>query len=314
MGGRHQNVRGDDGLAHFLDAVLRRQLRGVIHKRHGAVGVHHFVDHCGRGSDEIEVVFALEALLHNFHVQQAEEANAEAETQRRGHFRFVDQSGVIQLQLLQSVAELFVVFGADREKAGEHARLYLLEPSERRGARVGIERDGVPHRGAIDFLDASDDEADFARREAVAVEALRREPPDAAAFMRTARGPHAQLLAGLQGAVHDAHQRHHTHVVVEPRVDDEGLQRCLRVALGRRNALHQFFEEQVDVLAGLGADTDRLAGVDADDFFDFLHDPFRVCRGQVDLVDDRQHLKALVERGVAVGDGLRLHPLRRVHH
>jgi hypothetical protein len=36
----------------------------------------------GAGGDELHVVLALEALLHDVHVQQAQEAAAEAEAQR----------------------------------------------------------------------------------------------------------------------------------------------------------------------------------------------------------------------------------------
>jgi hypothetical protein len=49
-----------------------------------AVGLEHLVDHGGRGGDQVEVVLALQALLHDLHVQHAEEAAAEAEAHRLG--------------------------------------------------------------------------------------------------------------------------------------------------------------------------------------------------------------------------------------
>ena len=39
-----------------------------------------------------------------------------------------------------------------------------------------------------------------------------------------------------------------------------------------------------------------------------------IGRRQVDLVQHRDHLDALLDRGVAVGDGLRLHALRGIDH
>jgi hypothetical protein len=42
------------------------------------------VDDARRGDDEVEVVLALKALLHDLHVEEAQEAQAEAEAQRVG--------------------------------------------------------------------------------------------------------------------------------------------------------------------------------------------------------------------------------------
>ena len=83
----------------------------------------------------VQVVLALQPLLHDVHVQQAEEADAEAEAQRGGDFRLVVQRRVIEAQLGQRIAEGLVVLGVDREHAGEHARLHLLEAGQRRVAR-----------------------------------------------------------------------------------------------------------------------------------------------------------------------------------
>jgi hypothetical protein len=44
-------------------------------------------------------------------------------------------------------------------------------------------------------------------------------------------------------------------------------------------------------------------------------DDFRRIGGrQIDLIDDGEHFQALLQRGVAVGDALRLHALRGVDH
>ena len=62
-----------------------------------AVGQQYLVDH-GRGArDQIEVVFALQALLHDVHVQQAEEPAAEAEAERGRDLRLEVQRRVVEL-------------------------------------------------------------------------------------------------------------------------------------------------------------------------------------------------------------------------
>ena len=47
-----------------------------------AVGLGDLVDDVGRGRDEIEVIFALEPLEDNLHVQKPQKAAAEAEAER----------------------------------------------------------------------------------------------------------------------------------------------------------------------------------------------------------------------------------------
>ncbi len=52
-----EDVRADDRLADFLDVVGRRQLGRIVQRHHRTVGLQHFVDHGGRGADQIEVTF-----------------------------------------------------------------------------------------------------------------------------------------------------------------------------------------------------------------------------------------------------------------
>ena len=55
---------------------------------------------------QLEVVLALQALAHDVHVQQAEEAAAEAEAERVGGLRLPGQRRVVERQLLERVAQL----------------------------------------------------------------------------------------------------------------------------------------------------------------------------------------------------------------
>ncbi len=54
--------------------------------------------------------------------------------------------------------------------------------------------------------------------------------------------------------------------------------------------------------------------LDANNLFDLLADSLGLGRGQVNLVQYRDHLKALLDRRIAVGNALGLDPLRSVHH
>ena len=141
---------------------------------------------------------------------------------------------------------------------------------------------------------------------------FRRAPAETIDQVTAPGGHYADLVADLQRAVHDPHQRDDADVVVEPRIDDQRLQWRLRIAAWRGDSLHQRFQKLRHALAGLGADEQRIVRFDADDFLDFLNHVVRVCRRQVDLVDHRDHRQALLERRVAVRDALRLDPLRGV--
>ena len=118
-----------------------------------AVGQLHLVDDRRRRRDQAQAELALEPLLHDLHVQQAEEAAAEAEAERRRGLRLVRERRVVELELLDRVAELLVVGAVDRVEAGEHHRLDDLEARQRLGAGLGRQRQRVADLGLGDVLD-----------------------------------------------------------------------------------------------------------------------------------------------------------------
>ena len=131
------------------------------------------VDDVRRGGDEAQVELALEPLPDDLHVQQAEEAAAEAEAERGGRLRLVDQGGVVELELVQGFAQLRVLVAVDRVEAGEDHRLGVVVARQRLLRPVGRGGDRVADAGLADVLHAGDDVADLARAEAVARDGLR---------------------------------------------------------------------------------------------------------------------------------------------
>ena len=89
-----------------------------------------------RGGQQLEVVLALQPLLDDLHVQQAEEAAAEAEAERDRRFRLVGQRGVVQLQAFERVAQQRVLLAVDRIEPGEDHRLGRPIAGQRLGGRV----------------------------------------------------------------------------------------------------------------------------------------------------------------------------------
>ena len=91
-------------------------------------------------------------------------------------------------------------------KTGEHARLDLLEARQRCRRGTVLESDGVADRCAVDLLDACDHEAHIPGRELALDHRLRREASQAVGEMAAAGRDHADAFAGLEAAVHHAHQ------------------------------------------------------------------------------------------------------------
>ena len=171
-----------------------------------------------------------------------------------------------------------------------------------------------PTGRAVDFLDARDDEAHVAGTEFARGHRFRCEAAHLVDLVRAPRRHHADLVVDLERAVEDTNERDDADVVVEPGVDDERLQRRIRIALGLRNAFYESLDQLFDALARLAGDHERVIGRNADDLFDFLDDARGIGRRQVDLVDDRHHLQPKLGGGVAVGDALRFDALRGVDH
>ena len=130
--------------------------------------------------------------------------------------------------------------------------------------------------------------------------------------MRGARRHQLNLVLRTDRAVHHAHEHHDADVVVEPGVDDEGLERRLRIALGRGNVAHDALENLVDAETRLRGTGNRIRRIDADHVLDFLGSGNRIRARKVHLVEDRDHGNAEINRGVAVGHCLRLNALRRI--
>src|ERR1019366_8561631 len=84
-----------------------------------------------RRSNQVEVVLALQSLLNNFHVQQTQKPAAEAEAQRHRTFRLKEKRRVVELQLLERLAQLRVFVRVHRVEAGKHHGLDLFKAGQR---------------------------------------------------------------------------------------------------------------------------------------------------------------------------------------
>ena len=160
---RHDDRRLDVRLLDFLE--LAREVGRVVHLDPlRVVSLLHAVRDGRRGDEQVEVELALEPLAHDLHVQQAEEAAAEAEAERLRRLGLVEERAVVQLQPLERVAQLRVL---RRSPSGRDRRTpSASRPCSRAAApaaRTRNGRDRVADAQARDVLEARDDVADLAR-------------------------------------------------------------------------------------------------------------------------------------------------------
>ena len=248
-------------------------------------------------------------------MQKTQEAAAKAEAQRHAGLGLELEGGVVELELLQGIPEVRVPGGVRRVDAAVDHGLRLLVAGQGLVAGPVGGGDGIADPGIADLLDGSRHITDLAGGQFFAGdEAAGAEVADLHDLEHGARGHHLDPGPLLHGAVHHAAEYDDTAVGVIEGVENEGLERRLRIPLGRRQLLHDLLQHVVDVETGLGGDPGRVQGLDADDVLDLLGHLVGIGAGKVDLVDDRDDLQVMVHGQVDIAQGLGLHALGGVHH
>ena len=124
---RHQNRRGNPRFLDLFDPHHIRHIRRIV--QFYSVPIRHvnMIDHRRRRRDQIEIELPLQPFANNVEMQKAQKAATHAKAQRRRRFHFIRETGVIQRQLLNGLAQLLELGRIDGEEAAEHDLLRLLE-------------------------------------------------------------------------------------------------------------------------------------------------------------------------------------------
>ena len=150
------------GSSIFVDFAGIEPARRIVDFDHRAVGFVDLVADAGGGGDEVEIEFALQTLLNDFHVEQAEEAAAEAEAEGDGTFGLEEERRIVEAKFFEGFAQLGVLVGVDGVESGEDHGLDFFEAGQGFDGGIGVVGDGVADFGVGDVLDVGDDESDFA--------------------------------------------------------------------------------------------------------------------------------------------------------
>ena len=246
-------------------------------------------------------------------MQQSEEAAAEAVSERHGRLRFKGQRRIVQLQLVERVPQIIVMRTVRRINAAEHHRVDLFVSRQRRFCRVRGRGDGIADLRFRNALDGGGNVSHLACGQLVRRRELRRKHADLRHIELASRRHGTNAVARPHNAVHDAHKGQRALIVVVHAVKDKRRERCGGVSLGRRHEIHDLCKHFRNVLSAFCRDLRRVFCRDPDHILDLRHDVLRLCGRQVDLVDHRHDLEAVVHGKVHVCKRLRLDALRRVH-
>jgi len=179
---------------------------------------------------------------------------------------------------LQGFAQAAEIVGFDRKQPGEHPRLYLLKARQWFHRRPVCPGEGIAHGCAVDVLDTGDDVTDFTGAQAWLFAALGGKNSDGFHLKDPPGGHHLNFLFGRDPAIYYSDQRNDPDEIIEPGIDDQGLERSIRVTFRRRNTLDDLLHQLCDAKAALGADPHGMVGIQTDDVTDLVRYPFRVCR------------------------------------
>ena len=309
---RGDNHGGDDRLFDFGHLIRRGKFRGAVHLDDGSICGRDPVADAGRGGDEVDTEFALQSLLHDLHMQQAEESAAKSEAERDGIFRLVEEGGVIQLKFAQRIAQIFVIAGQNGKQAGEHHRLDRFKSGQGRSGARRIDH-SVAHAGIGYAFDIGDDEAHVSGDEFLEHHRFRRQRPKRFDFVNFIVEAQPDLHVTRDPAVHDPHQHNGTAKGIEPGVKDERLERRFGCSDRSGDTRYHSLQHRFHADTALGADQQGVRGGNCQHVFDLRLHLVGLRGRKIDLVDHRNDSEIMLRREERVRNGLRFDALAGVN-
>ena len=274
----------------------------------------HLVRHVRHGRDDVHIEFAIQTLLNNLHMQQPQETAAETEPEGQRRFGLVSQRGVVQVQFFERSAQVFVLVGLDRVESRKNHRFHILEPGDGFLARIGNRSDRIADLDVGRGFDPGNNISHVAGTHHVARSHLEFQYAHFVGRIFAAGIEQLDTLALAQRAVENPIIGDDASKRIEHRVENQRLQRSLRIALRSRNTLDNGSEHLFDALSGLARSGQNAVGIapeQVDDLVLHLVDHRSV---HVDLIQHRNNLQIVLQRKIQVRNGLSLNPLRSIDH
>ena len=185
-------------------------------------------------------------------MKQPEEAAAETVAECLAAFDLEGEGCVVELELLQRLAQRDVIRGLAGVRAGEHHRLHRRVAVQRHFRRRAVQCESIAHPAIAHRLQARGDVTDFARLQPARRAHVGAEETDLERLNRQRRRHQPERLAGLHHPIHHAHVGDNPFVGIIMAVEDQGAQRLLALTVWRRHVLHDRFQQGRDVRSLLG--------------------------------------------------------------
>ena len=248
-------------------------------------------------------------------MQHTKEAAAEAEAECDRALRLERQRCVIELQLLQRIAQIGILRAILGVNTAEYHRTRRTIAGQRFRRRIFHTGNGIADTSVGYLFNRGGKVAYLTGTQLLLRRQTERQHVAALKHLKFGTGGHHfDLHARADLAVKQAHVNDNALVRVVLAVEHERTQRRIRIALRRRNIGYDTLEHLVNVDIHFCGNFGRVLCRNADDILDLLLDARRVCRRQVDLVDDRHDLQTGVNGKIGIAERLRLNTLCRINN
>ena len=311
---RRHDGRLDIRLASLLDNIRTRIIVRIVAALGRAVGLDDLVDNARQRGDEVKVELAFEPLLNDLHVQHTKKAAAEAEAECDRAFRLKRQRCVIELQFFKCVTQIGILGAVLGVNTAEYHRTCRTIAGQRLRRRIFHTGNGIAHAGVGHLFNRGGKVANLTRTQLLLRRQTKRQHVAALKHLKFCTGGHHfDLHARADLTVKQTHVNDNALVRVVLAVEHECAQRRICIALRRRNISDDTLEHLMNIDIHFCGNFGRILCRNADDILDLLLDTRRVCRRQVDLVDDRHDLQTGVNGKIGVAERLRLNTLCRIN-
>ena len=248
-------------------------------------------------------------------MKQAQETAAESKAQGKGGLWFIEQGGIIELELLQRVPQVIVFGAVSRIKAAVHHGGYLLIAGQRGSTGVVPSCHRIADPGIPNVLNAGRDVSYHARAQLFTWYEL--SCPKIPHFHHVFLCPgchHADGGAFFHRPLHDAAENDDPFIGIIGRIENQGLERRLGVPCGGRYLMDNGFQHILNIDACLGRYMGRVTGIQANHILNLRSHPLRLRAWKVNFINDREHVQVMVQGQIHIGQCLGLYALGCIHH
>ncbi len=279
----------------MVDHRRVRQSRRIVNFLLPTLLVIYHIRYVRHGGDDIHIELTVQTLLHNLHVEQAQESATEAEAQGHRTLRREGQGSIVELQLFERSTQVLVIAWVDRINTCEDHWLHLLETSDGFLTRTSDMRDGITHLHLGGILDTRDDVAYLTGTQLIARNHIHLEHTYLVGIILHARIEELHLVTLTDHTILYLEVSDDATEGVEHGVENQSLQRSLVIALGMRNTIDHCLQDILDTLARLTRRTKDVLMLATDEIDNLVLHLVRHGGRHIYLVDDRDNLQVMLD-------------------